>query len=138
MKLTLPAWAPRQAYLNGKWIDAPKSFAVADPATGFEIARVPNLDAADVNRAIDAAHTVQRDWAATTTKERSAILRRWFDLVIERAEEISSIITAEQGNHYKRRARRLCMALRSSSGLQRKESGPTGDHFRLTSGANAF
>ena len=97
MKLTLPAWAPRQAYLNGKWIDAPKSFAVADPATGFEIARVPNLDAADVNRAIDAAHTVQRDWAATTTKERSAILRRWFDLVIERAEEISSIITAEQG-----------------------------------------
>lgn len=86
-------------YLNGKWIDAEggRTFAVENPATGQVIAQVADGSVADAERAIAAAGAAQADWAKTPPRERSEILRRAFDLVIERSEQLAVIMTAEMG-----------------------------------------
>ena len=88
-----------RAYVAGAWIDADSgaTFPVTNPATGEEIAQVADLGRAETARAIDAAHAAQPAWAAKTAKERSAILRRWFDLIIENADDLARLLTAEQG-----------------------------------------
>ena len=85
--------------MNGAWIDADSSvtFPVTNPATGEEIAQVADLGQAETTRAIDAAYAAQAPWAARTAKQRSAILRRWFDLIIENADDLACLLTAEQG-----------------------------------------
>jgi succinate-semialdehyde dehydrogenase/glutarate-semialdehyde dehydrogenase len=70
---------------------------VTDPATGAEIARVPDLGAKDAARAVDAASRAFPDWSAKTAKERAAILKRWFDLMTAEAETLAQLMTAEQG-----------------------------------------
>lgn len=87
------------AYINGKWVDAQskKTFSVLDPATDKPIGTVPNLDAADAKKAIDAAAQAFKTWKNTTAKERSIILRRWFNLCQENKEHIAALITAEAG-----------------------------------------
>ena len=89
----------RQAALIGAdWIEAgADGLAVTNPATGAVIGHVPNLGAAETDAAIAAAETAQKDWAARTAKERSVILRRWFDLMIENADDLARILTLEQG-----------------------------------------
>ncbi len=88
-----------RAYVAGAWIDADSgaTFPVTNPATGEEIAQCADLGRAETARAIDAAHAAQPAWAAKTAKERSAILRRWFDLIIENADDLARLLTAEQG-----------------------------------------
>jgi succinate-semialdehyde dehydrogenase/glutarate-semialdehyde dehydrogenase len=88
-----------RSYVNGEWInaDSGKTFAVTNPATGEEIARCADLGQAETARAIDAAYAAQPAWAARTAKERSAIMRRWFDLIVENADDLASLLTAEQG-----------------------------------------
>jgi succinate-semialdehyde dehydrogenase/glutarate-semialdehyde dehydrogenase len=88
-----------RAYLAGDWADAGDggTFKVTNPARGDVIAEVADLSRADVARAIDAAYTAQKDWAARTGKERAAILRTWFDLMVEHADDLATILTAEQG-----------------------------------------
>ena len=88
-----------RSYVNGEWInaDSGKTFAVTNPATGEEIARCADLGQAETARAIDAAYAAQPAWAAKTAKERSAIMRRWFDLIVENADDLASLLTAEQG-----------------------------------------
>jgi succinate-semialdehyde dehydrogenase/glutarate-semialdehyde dehydrogenase len=73
------------------------TFDVIDPATGRVIASVANATVADSERAVDAAATAARDWAATAPRVRSGILSRAFDLMSERAEELASLIVAENG-----------------------------------------
>ena len=68
-----------------------------DKATGEEIARVPDMGAAETNAAIEAAHRAFKPWAARLAKERSRILRRWYDLIIEHADELALLLTKEQG-----------------------------------------
>ncbi|WP_339072874.1 NADP-dependent succinate-semialdehyde dehydrogenase [Sinorhizobium meliloti] len=90
----------RQAALVGEtWIEAdPKNaIEVNNPATGEIIGRVPKLGAADTRTAIEAAARVQKEWAARTAKERSAVLRRWFELMIENKDDLGRILTMEQG-----------------------------------------
>jgi len=88
-----------RSYVDGEWIDADSgaTFPVTNPATGEEIARMADLGQAETARAIDAAYAAQPAWAAKTAKERSAILRRWFELIVENADDLACLLTAEQG-----------------------------------------
>jgi succinate-semialdehyde dehydrogenase/glutarate-semialdehyde dehydrogenase len=89
----------RQAALVGdRWIEANGSgVAVTNPATGEVIGHVPKLGAAETREAIEFAEGAQKDWAKRTAKERSNILRRWFELMIENKEDLGKILTLEQG-----------------------------------------
>ena len=89
----------REAALVGaEWIAAGEDgIAVVNPATGQVIGHVPNLGDAETRAAIDAAEDAQRAWAARTAKERSVILRRWYDLMIANADDLGRILTMEQG-----------------------------------------
>jgi succinate-semialdehyde dehydrogenase/glutarate-semialdehyde dehydrogenase len=85
-----------QAYTDGAWVGEP-GMAVTDKATGEEIARVPALGVAETKAAIEAAHRAFGPWSRLLAKERSQILRRWYDLIIEHAGELALILTTEQG-----------------------------------------
>ena len=86
-----------QSYIDGAWIDGRKTFAVRNPATGAQLAAVPDLGAEETRRAIDAAERAWPAWRAKTAKERAAILRRWFELMMANQEDLAQILTAEQG-----------------------------------------
>ncbi|MEM6693206.1 MAG: NAD-dependent succinate-semialdehyde dehydrogenase [Pseudomonadota bacterium] len=98
-RLNNPALLTGQAYLAGTWVDSEtgKTFAVTNPARGDVIAEVADLTRADVARAIAAGETAQKDWAARTAKERATIMRRWFDAMVANADDLATILTAEQG-----------------------------------------
>jgi succinate-semialdehyde dehydrogenase/glutarate-semialdehyde dehydrogenase len=90
----------RQAnYIDGKWVEADsgKSVIVKNPATGEPIGEVPAMGAAETRRAIDAAHRAQPAWRAMLAKERAAILRKLFDLMLANTDDLATIMTAEQG-----------------------------------------
>ena len=88
---------PTAALIDGEWVTSAKTFAVTDPATGKEIATVPNLGAKEAALAIDAASRALPAWSAKTAKERAAILRRWFDLITAETEGLAQLMTTEQG-----------------------------------------
>ncbi len=92
-----PALFKTRAWIDGEWSGGAATFAVLDPADNAEIARVPDFGAAEASRAIAAAHAALPAWRAKTGKERAAVLRRWYDLVIEHADDLAAIMTAEQG-----------------------------------------
>ena len=85
-----------QAFVDGQWMGEP-ALAVTDKATGEEIARVPDMGAAETREAIDAARRALGPWSRLIAKERARIIRRWFDLIIEHADELALILTREQG-----------------------------------------
>lgn len=90
----------RQAALVGEnWIEADPTNAieVTNPATGEVIGLVPKLGATETRAAIDTAARAQKEWAARTAKERSGVLRRWFELMIENKDDLGQILTIEQG-----------------------------------------
>ena len=88
---------PTAALINGEWVTSAKIFAVTDPATGEEIATVPDLGAKEAAVAIDAASRALPAWSAKTAKERAVILRRWFDLITAETESLAQLMTTEQG-----------------------------------------
>ncbi|NIX76200.1 NAD-dependent succinate-semialdehyde dehydrogenase [Microvirga terricola] len=94
-----PSLLVSQAYVAGEWISAPdgKTIAVTDPFDGALLAEVPDLGPEVVRRAIDKAYEVQKEWAARIAKERSQILKRWYDLIIANADDLALILTTEQG-----------------------------------------
>ena len=94
-----PSLLVTQAFLAGSWVDADDggSFPVTNPARGDVIAQVANLSRAETARAIDSAYAAQKDWAKHTGKERSAILRKMYDLMVANADDLATILTAEQG-----------------------------------------
>ncbi len=87
------------AYIDGAWVgaDSGVTFAVVDPATGDEIARVPDMGAAETERAIAAAARAFPAWRKRTAKERSDILRRFHDLMMADQERLAQLMTSEQG-----------------------------------------
>ncbi|WP_226779657.1 NAD-dependent succinate-semialdehyde dehydrogenase [Oceaniglobus trochenteri] len=97
--LSDPSLLVSQAYLAGEWVDGPsgRSFEVTNPARGDVIAQVADLDRAMCAEAIEKARLAQKDWAKRTAKERANILRKWFDLMVENADDLATILTAEQG-----------------------------------------
>ena len=93
-----PGLLEPRALIDGDWVEgANGSFDVTNPARGDVIAQVADLSRDQVAQAIAAAETAQKDWARWTGKERAAVLRRWYDLMMENAEDLARILTAEQG-----------------------------------------
>ncbi len=86
-----------QALIDGQWVDASDRFDVTDPATGGVLARVANLGAAQTQIAIDAANRAWPAWRGLTAKARAAILMKWFHLLMQHADDLARIMTAEQG-----------------------------------------
>ncbi len=88
-----------QVLIDGTWCDADDGATqeVTNPATGEVVARVPRCSTVETRRAIEAAERAQRDWRARTAKERSRLLRRWFDLMMAAQDDLAEILTAEQG-----------------------------------------
>ncbi|MGB1238312.1 MAG: NAD-dependent succinate-semialdehyde dehydrogenase [Pseudomonadales bacterium] len=88
-----------QAYIDGQWVDGENgaTFDVTDPATGDVIAKVADLGAAQTRQAIAAADVAMQAWKQKTAKERSNILRKWFELMMQNQEDLAQIMTAEQG-----------------------------------------
>ncbi|WP_042268333.1 NADP-dependent succinate-semialdehyde dehydrogenase [Paraburkholderia heleia] len=87
------------AFINGEWQGAEDgaTFEVKNPATGAVIGTVPRMGAAETRRAIAAANAAWPAWRAKTAKERSVILRKWHDLMMENADDLALILTTEQG-----------------------------------------
>ncbi|MGZ8686925.1 MAG: NAD-dependent succinate-semialdehyde dehydrogenase [Gaiellaceae bacterium] len=88
-----------QAYVDGAWVDADsgETFPVFDPASGEVIAEVPRMGAAETRRAIEAAQRALPAWKHRTGKERARVLRRLSDLMLERTDELASLLVREQG-----------------------------------------
>ncbi len=94
-----PSLFTQQAYIGGEWVDAPdgKTEQVTNPATGEVLGTVPVLGRDAVAHAIEAAEKAQKQWKKRTAKERSAILMKWYDLMMENQEDLARLMTAEQG-----------------------------------------
>jgi succinate-semialdehyde dehydrogenase/glutarate-semialdehyde dehydrogenase len=91
-----PSLLKSQCYVNGQWVGEGAA-AVDNPATGEILSSVPEMGAAGATAAVEAAEAAFRPWAAKLAKERSAILRKWFDLIMANQEDLAQIMTAEQG-----------------------------------------
>lgn len=89
----------RGLYIGGAWRDAEAGgrIAVVDPSTEAVLARVPDATVADAAAAVDAAAAAAPGWAATPPRRRSEILRRCFELMVERAETLATLISLENG-----------------------------------------
>ncbi|MBB4018254.1 succinate-semialdehyde dehydrogenase/glutarate-semialdehyde dehydrogenase [Chelatococcus caeni] len=94
-----PSLLSGKAYVAGEWIDAPdgRTFPVTDPVDGALIMEVPDLGPEITRRAIDAAQVAQKAWAKRPVKERSQVLRRWYELILANVDDLALILTTEQG-----------------------------------------
>ncbi|MDH3787148.1 MAG: NAD-dependent succinate-semialdehyde dehydrogenase [Xanthomonadales bacterium] len=99
LELNRPELLREEAYVNGEWLSAGdgQTFNVTNPADGSLVATVPQLDVAATRKAVEAASAAWPAWRSKTAKERAAILRRWFDLILENKDDLAAIMTAEQG-----------------------------------------
>ncbi|MBB4066399.1 NAD-dependent succinate-semialdehyde dehydrogenase [Gellertiella hungarica] len=89
-----------KALVAGEWLAASESgrtFDVTNPVNGEALATLPNLTRAELTRAIDKAHEVQKAWAKKTGKERAAVLRKLYDLMVANADDLATILTMEMG-----------------------------------------
>jgi len=94
-----PSLLRMQCYVDGKWIDADDggTTTIANPATGRRVGTAPVCGAAETRRAIEAADRAWPAWRAKTAKERSVIMRKWFDLMMANVDDLALILTTEQG-----------------------------------------
>ncbi len=99
MQLNELALFRQQAFIAGKWCDADhqQTSKILNPATLEIIGTVPNMGKAEAERAIEAAKEAWPLWKNKTAKDRSIILKKWFDLIISNADELAFILTSEQG-----------------------------------------
>jgi succinate-semialdehyde dehydrogenase / glutarate-semialdehyde dehydrogenase len=95
-----PTLLKTDGLVNGQWVAGASRFDVLDPATGHKLADVANLGPKDAEAAIAAANAAWPAWKAKTAKERSIILRKWFDLLMANQEDLGRILTAEQGKPF--------------------------------------
>ncbi len=89
----------QQCYINGEWRDADSGTVqeISNPANGDTLGTVPSMGAAETRRAIDGANAAWPAWREKTAAERGAILRRWYELILENQEDLATIMTLEQG-----------------------------------------
>lgn len=88
-----------QAYINGQWVDAKNgsTVAVINPATGEKIADIPQMGRLEAEQAVGAAHAALATWRQVSAKQRSQIMRKWFDLMMAHQDDLGRILTLEQG-----------------------------------------
>jgi succinate-semialdehyde dehydrogenase/glutarate-semialdehyde dehydrogenase len=96
-KLRDPSLLVQQCLVGGKWMDTKARITVTNPATGLAIATVPKMGAKETLAAIEAAEAAWPAWRARTGKDRSEILRRWYELMLANQEDLATIMTMEQG-----------------------------------------
>jgi succinate-semialdehyde dehydrogenase / glutarate-semialdehyde dehydrogenase len=99
MKLRDPDLLRTRAFIGGRWLDAANgaTHEVVNPATREPIGTVPDMGVPETRMAVEAASQAFPAWAALTAKERSAILRRWFELLMAHQDDLATLMTAEQG-----------------------------------------
>ena len=99
LTLNDPGLLKTDAFINGKFVPAKTDarFVVTNPANGQNIAEVADFGSDGISAAIDAAEAAGPAWAARTAKDRAGILRRWYDLCIEHADDLAAILTTEMG-----------------------------------------
>ena len=99
MKLSDSKLFRQQCYVNGQWADADsgETIDVTNPVDNSVIGTIPKMGAAETRRAIEAAEVAQKEWRKLTGKERAAILRKWFDLMMQHQEDLAILMTTEQG-----------------------------------------
>ncbi len=99
IKLSDSGLLKTQAYINGEWVDADGggTVPVTNPATGEVVAEVAKCSTAETRRAIESAHAAMVGWRARSAKERAAIMRKWFNLMMDAQEDLALIMTTEQG-----------------------------------------
>jgi succinate-semialdehyde dehydrogenase/glutarate-semialdehyde dehydrogenase len=99
MQLQDPSLLKNKAYLNGEWVDAANGacFEVTNPANGEVINRVPDLGVEETRQAIEMSDSAWKGWRALTAKQRSQVLRKWFDLVMQNQQDLARILSWEQG-----------------------------------------
>ena len=99
MKLNDPQLLRTQACIDGVWCGADRgaTFAVTNPAGGERLAAVPDMGAAETRRAIEAANAAWPAWREKTARERAAVLRKWFELMLAHADDLALLMTSEQG-----------------------------------------
>jgi len=99
LNLKDPSLLRQQCYVDGQWLDARAGGTrqVTNPATGAVIGTVPNAGTAETRIAIEAAAAAFPAWAARTAKDRATLLRRWHDLMLANADDLATLMTAEQG-----------------------------------------
>jgi len=95
-----PSLLKTDALINGQWVKGSSRFEINDPATGAKLADVANLGAAEAEQAIAAANAALPAWRGKTSKERSVLLRKWYDLLMANVEDLGRIMTAEQGKPF--------------------------------------
>ena len=95
-----PSLLKTDALIDGQWISGASRVAVHDPATGQLLAEVANLGPQDAQAAISAANAAWPAWRSKTAKERSIILRKWYDLLMANQDDLGTIMTAEQGKPF--------------------------------------
>lgn len=97
LNLKDPSLFKQQCYLNGQWVSSTETMSISNPATGEIIGTIPRLGQAETAQAIADANAAWPAWRKKTAKERSAILRQWFNLMMENQDDLATILTAEQG-----------------------------------------
>jgi succinate-semialdehyde dehydrogenase / glutarate-semialdehyde dehydrogenase len=97
LQLKDPSLFKQQCYLNGQWVSGTETMAVTNPATGEVLGHIPHLGQSQAAQAIADANAAWPAWRKKTAKERAAILRRWFNLMMEHQDDLAAILTAEQG-----------------------------------------
>ena len=95
-RLKDPSLLREQCYIDGAWTGTPAQ-PVTNPVNGVELAKVPVMSTAEATQAVEAAERAFPAWAKLTAKQRSNILRKWFDLIIANREDLALILTSEQG-----------------------------------------
>jgi aspartate-semialdehyde dehydrogenase len=123
------------SYINGKWCAARsgETFAVTDPASGNRLGEVAKLSAEESAAAVDAAQAAFASWSMTLPQERAAILRRWFELIVEHKEDLARIMTLDRASRCRRRAARSTTPLPSSSSTPKRPSARTSRACHLAS-----
>ena len=99
MELNNKSLFKEKCFVNGLWTDSKngKTIEVNNPATMEIVGKVPNFTAEETKSAIDHAEKAFQSWKNTTAKERSIILKKWSDLIIEHVDDLAKIMTIEQG-----------------------------------------
>ncbi|MFK5969086.1 MAG: NAD-dependent succinate-semialdehyde dehydrogenase [Candidatus Marithrix sp.] len=97
MQLQNTSLFQQQSYINGSWIGSEQKIEVTNPANGSILGTIPNFGQAETKTAIEAAYTAGIEWRAKLAKERSKLLRDWFNLIMQNQQDLAILMTAEQG-----------------------------------------